>query len=119
MNEDQTLQLIRHLEENLYTKVLEIVAYVKSTFGITYTVSGMTDWLRQHDFSYKSPKGSPSKVDIAKQKEFVEIYGQLKEMATENDEPILFLDGVHPSMQTKAAHGWIRKGQEKNPYNSF
>lgn len=64
----------------------------------------MTDWLRQHDFSYKSPKGTPSKADIAKQKEFVQIYEQLKEVAAENDEPILFLDGVHPSMQTKISH---------------
>jgi hypothetical protein len=30
-----------------------------------------------------------------------------------NDEPILFFDGVHPSMQTKVSHGWIRKGQDK------
>ena len=30
-----------------------------------------------------------------------------------NNEPILFFDGVHPSMQTKVSHGWIRKGQDK------
>lgn len=112
LNENQTTELIKHLEETLYTKVIEIIDYVKSTFDINYTVSGMTDWLRQHDFSYKSPKGTPSKADIAKQKEFVEIYEQLKEVATENDEPILFLDGVHPSMQTKISHGWIKKGKE-------
>lgn len=113
LNEEQSLQLIKHLEENLYTKVIEIVAYVKLTFDILYTVSGMTDWLKKHNFSYKSPKGEPSKADIEKQKEFVEIYNQLKEVADKNDEPILFVDGVHPSMQTKVAHGWIRKGQEK------
>ena len=112
LSENQTTELIKHLEENLYTKVIEIVDYVKSTFDVNYTVSGMTDWLRQHDFSYKSPKGTPSKADIAKQKEFVEIYEQLKEVSTENDEPILFIDGVHPSMQTKISHGWIKKGKE-------
>ena len=73
----------------------------------------MTDWLKRNNFSYKSPKGTPSKADVAKQKEFIEIYGQLKESSLTNDEPILFFDGVHPSMQTKVSHGWIRKGQDK------
>lgn len=110
---EQSEQLIKHLQENLYTKVVEIIAYVQTTFKVNYSVSGMTDWLRKHQFSYKSPKGSPSNANIAKQKEFVEIYEQLKEFSAKNDEPILFLDGVHPSMQTKLTHGWIRKGQEK------
>ena len=30
-----------------------------------------------------------------------------------NDEPILFFDGGHPSMQTKVSYGWIKKGQDK------
>ena len=113
LNEEQSSQLVKHLEKELYTKVVEIVAYVKLTFDITYTVSGMTDWLKKHGFSYKSPKGEPSKADIEKQKEFIEIYNQLKEVSDKNDEPILFIDGVHPSMQTKLSHGWIKKGQEK------
>ena len=113
LNEEQSSQLVKHLEGNLYTKVVEIVSYVKLTFDITYSVSGMTDWLKKHDFSYKSPKGEPSKADIEKQKEFIEVYDQLKEVSDKNDEPILFIDGVHPSMQTKLSHGWIKKGQEK------
>ena len=39
-----------------------------------------------------------SKADLVKQKEFIEIYEQLKELSGSNDEPILFFDGVHPSM---------------------
>lgn len=113
LTEKQSAELSNYLEDNLHTKVVEIVVYVKNTFGVPYTVSGMTDWLHRNDFSYKSPKGSPSKADMAKQQEFVEIYGQLKVNARKNDEPILFLDGVHPSMQTKIAHGWIKKGKEK------
>ena len=53
----------------------------------------MTDWLKRNNFSYKSPKGTPSKADVAKQKEFIEIYAQLKELSSSNDEPILFFDG--------------------------
>jgi len=113
LSKEQSKQLIEHLEENLYTKVIEIVAYVASEFNLKYTVSGMTDWLKRNNFSYKSPKGAPSKADVAKQKEFIEIYEQLKESSAANDEPILFFDGVHPTMQTKVSHGWIMKGQDK------
>ena len=113
LSKEQSELLINHLEERLYTKVVEIVYYVESKFKLKYTVSGMTDWLKRNDFSYKSPKGVPSKADVAKQKEFIEIYVQLKELSAANDEPILFFDGVHPSMQTKVSHGWIRKGQDK------
>ena len=113
LTEKQSEELINHLEDNLYTKAIEIIAYVKNEFGVEYSVSGMTDWLRNHNFSYKSPKGTPLKADIEKQIEFVEIYDQLKDFAFNNDEPILFADGVHPSMQTKVSYGWIRKGQEK------
>ena len=113
LSKKQSEEVIDHLEETLYTKVVEIVSYVESKFKLQYTVSGMTDWLKRNNFSYKSPKGTPSKADVAKQKEFIDIYGQLKELSGSNDEPILFFDGVHPSMQTKVSHGWIRKGQDK------
>lgn len=113
LTSEQADQLITHLESHLYAKVIEIIAYVKETFDVDYTVSGMTDWLKRHDFTYKHPKGYPSKADIAKQHEFVEIYSQLKEFAEKNDEPILFIDGVHPTMQTKITCGWIKKGIEK------
>ena len=118
LSKEQSEQLIKHLEEILYTKVVEIVAYVESTFNLKYTVSGMTDWLKRNHFSYKSPKGTPSKADVAKQKEFIEIYAQLKELSYANDEPILFFDGVHPSMQTKVSYGWIRKGQDKEIFTT-
>lgn len=110
----QSEELTTHLEANLYTKVVEIISYVKATFNVDYTISGMTDWLKRHEFSYKPPKGYPSKADIVKQNEFVEMYHQLKKQSETNNEPILFIDGVHPTMQTKTASGWIKKGKVKD-----
>ncbi|WP_216824489.1 helix-turn-helix domain-containing protein, partial [Candidatus Fukatsuia symbiotica] len=42
-----------------------ICAYVETQFGVCYTVSGMTKWLQAHCFSYKQPKATPVKVDVA------------------------------------------------------
>ena len=46
LSKEQSDQLTKHLEKNLYTKVIEIVAYVAAEFNLKYTVSGMTDWLK-------------------------------------------------------------------------
>ena len=88
------------------------MAYIKETFKVQYTVSGLNKWLHQHQFSYKQPKGVPHKFDVDKQTAFIEHYEQLKASLSEN-EPLLFMDAVHPTQATKITSGWIRKGVDK------
>lgn len=108
----QSRDLDVHIAETTYTKVIDICAYVEATFSVRYTISGMTKWLKQHDFSYKHPKSVPAKADIAKQEEFIEKYLNLVADTPEN-EPILFIDAAHPTMATKVVCGWIKKGVDK------
>jgi transposase len=108
----QSRDLDVHLAETTYTKVIDICAYVEATFSVRYTISGMTKWLKQHDFSYKHPKSVPAKADLAKQEEFIEKYLNLVADTPEN-EPILFIDAAHPTMATKVVCGWIKKGVDK------
>ena len=112
LNEDQTKELSSHLENNTYLKVIDICSYVKEKYGVTYTVAGIDSWLQKNGFSYKNPQPVPAKADPLQQKDFVEKYKTLKE-TTPNDEPIVFLDAVHPTMATKITHGWIKKGINK------
>ena len=107
-----TQELIKHLEENTYVKAEDVCAYVLKNYGVVYTVSGMTSWLKNHWFSYKQPKKVPAKMNAYKQESFVAYYEKLKKNTPEA-EPILFIDGVHPTMATKVTHGWIRTGKEK------
>lgn len=72
----------------------------------------MTDWLHAHNFSYKQPKGTPAKADREKQLAFIAAYNLMLKITPE-DEPIEFLDAVHPTMATKVTNGWIRTGKEK------
>lgn len=108
----QSRDLDVHLAETTYTKVIDICAYVEETFGVRYTISGMTKWLKQHDFSYKHPKSVPAKAELAKQEEFIEKYLNLV-ADTPANEPILFIDAAHPTMATKVVCGWIKKGVDK------
>ena len=106
------MRLIEHLTENTYSHTHQIVAYVKEAFGLDYTVSGMNKWPHHNGFSYKQPKGVPHKVDEKKQQAFIEAYEALKASFGE-DESIIFIDAVHPTLSTKISHGWIRTGQDK------
>ena len=109
-NQSKTLEW--HLESTVYTEVKSICAWILKTFGVSYTVSGMTKWLHAHNFSYKQPKGVPAKVDVAKQEAFVEKYLELLDTVKSGDN-VVFMDSAHPTMATKIAHGWIRKGTDQ------
>ncbi len=112
LNEEQAQQLIAHLCEKTYLHQHEIAAYIKETFSVSYTVSGLNKWLHQHHFSYKQPKAVPHKFDEVKQAEFIDYYTALKARLDE-DEPLLFMDAVHPTQATKITAGWIKKGVDK------
>lgn len=108
----QTDAILKHLETHTYVKASEICEYVKATYTVQFTVSGMTKWLHHNEFSYKKPKGTPAKADPEKQAAFIQYYENLLNSIPE-DEPIEFGDGVHPTMATKITHGWIRTGVNK------
>jgi transposase len=112
LSEAQTAALVSHLDEHLYVKVSEIVAYAQATFGIRYSVRGMTDWLQRHDFTFHQPCGVPAKADAGAQRAFVEHYETLKKNLGDEDQ-IVFMDGVHPSHAVRFMRGWIRKGVRK------
>lgn len=112
LDEQQTEELIAHLEENTYPSTKEIIEYIKRTYGVSYTQQGMHDWLTHHRFSHKKPKGTPAKFNEAQQAAFIKKYEELKATLSCN-ELILFMDSVHPTQETKITYGWIRTGVEK------
>jgi len=112
LNGQQTQALEQHLQEKTYLKVSDICGYAAQTWGVSYTVSGMTKWLQTHGFRYKQPKGTPATADLRQQEAFIAAYLQLLEDTPVHD-PILFIDAVHPTMATKISCGWIKKGVDK------
>jgi transposase len=111
LTRQQTRALEQHLQEKTYLKVSDICGYVAQTWGVSYTVSGMTKWLQTHGFRYKQPKGTPAKADLRQQEAFIEAYLQLLE-DTQLHDPILFIDAVHPTMATKISCGWIKRREQ-------
>src|SRR5512137_269424 len=113
LSPDQIRELDPHLSATTYVRALDVVAYVKETFGVVYTVAGMTDLLKRLDYVYKKPVLTPGQhPDVAVQQAFIENYQRLQENKGKDD-PIYFMDGVHPRHNPVAAYGWIKRGTDK------
>ncbi|EBF9496922.1 IS630 family transposase, partial [Salmonella enterica subsp. enterica] len=111
LSAEQTAFLISQLTDNLFHHARDVIAFVARTWNIVFSVPGMNKWLHRNGFTYKKPSGVPHKFSEEKQRQFIEYYEELKE--TVGDEPVLFIDGVHPTQATKISYGWICKGQKK------
>ncbi len=112
LNDAQTRELITHVEAHLYIKASDICAYVHETYDIRYSVSGMTDWLKRHEFTFHQPCGVPAKANSEAQEAHIAAYKQLKHTMSDDDH-LVFMDGVHPTHAVRFTCGWIRKGERK------
>jgi transposase len=110
--ERQSKELEVHLQKHTYLYTKDIIAYAQITFGITYTVPGMNNWLHRHGFSYKKPAIIPGKANKELQEKWLAEYEKLK-AGLPSDETICFMDGVHPTHNVQPAYGWIKKGVRK------
>jgi transposase len=112
LSEEDKKGFLSYLEKHTYMKSAEICEYVREKYGVVYSHRSMANWLRLQGFSYKKPKQNPRDVDPAMQRRFIIGYKELVKKTPEN-EPILFMDAVHPTMNTKTSCGWIKTGTEK------
>ena len=112
LSDNQSRSLEKHLSNHTYLYVKDIIAYVHDVYDISYTVAGMSSWLKRHAFSYKKPSLVPGKADLERQKQWIAEYEKLKKRITE-DETICFMDGVHPTHNTQLSYGWIKRGVRK------
>jgi transposase len=114
----QSQKLIDHLRVHTYLYVKDIIVYVQSITGISYSIPGMRDWLKRNGFSYKKPAVVPGKANATQQQQWIDEYNQLKRNLPD-DETICFMDGVHPTHNVQPAYGWIETGVRKEvPANS-
>jgi transposase len=114
LTDGQISRLDEHLTKSTYLRVDDIVRYIQDRFDISYTVNGLTALLHRMDYVYKKPKVTPGKLpDRQAQEAFVEQYRQIKRTKGNND-PVYFMDGIHPQHNSIAAYGWIKRGTTKS-----
>ena len=111
LDTDEINRLDKHLQQTLYLQVADIQQYIKETFDVSYTISGVTQLLHRMNYVYKKPKHVPGKANREDQEAFLGTYHQLKD-DKRPDDPIYFMDAAHPQHNSVPSYGWIKQGQE-------
>jgi transposase len=101
--------LSEELEQNIYLTTQEVCEYVKNQFGIDYSISGMTALLHRIGYVYKKPKLVAGKPDNEAQEHFLKEFLKFMKNKQKN-EAVFFADAIHPTWNSMAAYGWIKKG---------
>ena len=110
LSEPQINQLKIELRCRLYRTTKSIQDYVKRTFEVEYSRSGMTRLLHEIGFSYKKPKKMAQKSSLADNIAFLE--NVLKPALSDNSVVNYFMDASHPTIQTEQDYGWFERGKE-------
>lgn len=108
---EQEDELTIYLRDNTKRTAKEVVDHIQKTYGVLFSVIGITKLLHRLGFTYKKPKIVPGKVDAGKQEAFLKTYQETKEKLGPNDR-VYFLDATHPQHNTKPSYGWILKGKQ-------
>ena len=111
LNEKQQHILQNELRGYLYKDTKEIQLFIQRRFKTYMTRSAIAMMLSRIGFVYKKTKILLGKANGEDQKRFASKLVKLKSRLTK-DETIYFIDGVHPTHNTRAAYGWIEKGKD-------
>lgn len=107
----QLAGLCRELRRTLYTDCRALQAWLEQTYGVHYSVSGLTDLLHRLGFVYKLTTPVPCQADAARQAAFVtDTLGPLLEEAQAGRAVVYFADATHPTHNTRCTRAWTEKG---------
>ena len=113
LSSHQISQLRKEINTNLYLDSKEVVSWILTRWGITYTHQGVVDLLNRIGFTYKQTTCIPCEADSEKQETFLLQLDTLLEQTIGNESVVYFADGVHPTHNTRSTHGWIEKGTQR------
>ncbi len=102
-------KLIEELLSKIYPNTSAVINHVKKSYGLNYSISGITNLLRRLGFRYKKPQPVPGKANGEAQREFLAHLSELKS-SKNNNEPILYVDSTHPQHNSHPDYGWLPKG---------
>ena len=111
----QTKEIEEYLDLHTMPTAQAAISYIKKKYKVTYSTTGVTKLLHRLGFSYKKPKVIPGKTNPEKQDQFIEEYHTIERSLGKND-TIHFLDASHPTHNTTASYGWIKKGRDGDKF---
>jgi transposase len=112
LSEKEKDQLCVELDKTIHLTTKEVADYVRRTYDIQYSISGMRDLLHRIGYEYKKPTLVPGNPDREAQEIFSDQYHDFM-LKKPDDVDVFFVDAVHPEHNATAAYGWIKRGIKK------
>ena len=109
LSKPQEAQLKGWIVQTLPHSTRLVGAYILKAFGVAYeSRAGLIKLLHRLGLEYQKPEVIGRKLDVAKQKAFIEAYENLLK-SLGSDEAVLFVDAVHPTHATRPVGCWTAK----------
>src|SRR5215469_16839188 len=90
----------------------QVGAFIAREFGLVYeSRSGLIALLHRLGLEYHKPDVVARKLDVAKQKDFIESYDKLLNQLRP-DEAVLFVDAVHPTHAARPVGCWAPRKEK-------
>ncbi len=112
LSDDQIAALKIELDTNLHLDTISVINFIKNTFGISYSSSGVRDLLHRIGYVYKKQKLVPGNPDSDAQEIFADQYEDFM-LSKSDDIEVVFVDAVHPEHNALAGYAWIRRGETR------
>jgi len=112
MNGEQQEKLKVWIAAALPRSTRQIGAWIETEFGLVYeSRSGLIALLHRLGLEYHKPDVIPRKLDVVKQKAFIESYDNLLNSLPDN-EAVLFVDAVHPTHAARPVGCWAARHEK-------
>ena len=106
LSKAQEEALVAWVAATLPRSTRQVGAYVEREFGVVYeSRSGLIALLHRLGLEYSKPETIGRKLDVEKQKAFIEAYENLLNSLSP-DEAVLFMDAVHPTHAARPVGCW-------------
>ena len=106
LSKAQEEALVAWVAATLPRSTRQVGAYVEREFGVVYeSRSGLIALLHRLGLEYSKPETIGRKLDVEKQKAFIEAYENLLN-SLGPDEAVLFMDAVHPTHAARPVGCW-------------
>jgi transposase len=109
----QLAHLCRELNTTLYTECHAIQAWLRRTYRVAYSLSGLTDLLHRLGFTYKLTTPVPCQADAEAQADFLQELAVLEAHVEQGQAVLYYADAAHPTHNTRCTRAWCEQGQQR------
>lgn len=113
LTEEQKAEIAEYVDTHHIARKSQVQKYIHDKYGIRYSLENVRLLLLKLGFSYRKPQLRPAKLNVQQQEGHKQRYQEMKDRLDKENAALYFSDAVHPTMDSKPAYGWMRRGKPK------